>query len=204
MWANFVEQTNEIMTIKMMKSSNSVRFAPNCQVIVVLDRTKGIEDQLWYSSDDVDHFKLYSQLYADEVKKSLSDGSFCGDLGDILGLEKFLFSNSYYGRRRLLMSSVLEEQAWQRLSKEMRWRRGLSGDVDFDGHNSLIRLASIAEKNSRWAKERASLSARALQRHVAKERSNKSRSSIVDPRHTADGVKIKTKFGVKRNLQQCR
>ena len=55
--------------------SNRVRFAPNCQVIVVLDRTKGIEDQLWYSGDEVDHFKLYSTLYADEVKESLSDGT---------------------------------------------------------------------------------------------------------------------------------
>ena len=94
-----------------MKSSNRVRFAPNCQVIVVLDRTKGIEDQLWYSGDDVDHFKLYSTLYAEEVKKSISDGTFCGDLDDILGLEKCLFKKSYYGRRRLLMSAVLEEQA---------------------------------------------------------------------------------------------
>ena len=150
-----------------MKSNRRVRFSPTCQVVVVLDRTKGIENTLWYSSDDVDHFKLYSKLYADEVKKNLSDGSFCGDLGDILGLEKFLFGKSYYGRRRLLMSSVLEEQAWQRLSKAMRRRRGLSGDVD--KHNSLIRLASIAEKNSRWAKERASVAALALESDLLEE-----------------------------------
>ena len=132
----------------MMKSSNRVRFAPNCQVIVVLDRTKGIEDQLWYSGDDVDHFKLYSTLYAEEVKKSISGGTFCGDLDDILGLEKFLFKRSYYGRRRLLKRAVLEEQAWQRLSKEMRRIRGLTSDAD--GHipdnSSMVRLANIAEK----------------------------------------------------------
>ena len=151
----------------MKSNSKRVRFAPTCQVVVVVDRTKGLKDTLWYSGDDVDHFKLYSQLYADEVKKSLSDGSFCGDLGDILGLEKFLFGKSYYGRRRLLMSAVLEEQAWQRLSKEMRRRRGLSGDVD--GHHSQIRLASIAEKNSRWAKERASVSALALESDLLEE-----------------------------------
>lgn len=156
-------RTNTKVCIDMNMKSNSkrVRFAPTCQVVVVVDRTKGLQDKLWYSGDDVDNFKLHSQLYADEVKKSLSDGSFCGDLGDILGLEKFLFKRSYYGRRRLLMSAVLEEQAWQRLSKEMRRRRGLSGDVD--GHNSQIRLANIAEKNSRWAKERASVSALALE-----------------------------------------
>ena len=148
----------------MMKSSNRVRFAPNCQVIVVLDRTKGIEDQLWYSGDDVDHFKLYSTLYAEEVKKSISDGTFCGDLDDILGLEKCLFKKSYYGRRRLLMSAVLEEQAWQRLSREMRRRRGL-GDVDGHiAHDNIIRLAIIAEKYSRWAKERASVAALVLEK----------------------------------------
>jgi len=153
-----------------MKSSNRVRFAPNCQVIVVLDRTKGIEDQLWYSGDEVDHFKLYSTLYADEVKKSLSDGTFCGDLDDILGLEKCLFKKSYYGRRRLFMSAVLEEQAWQRLSKEMRRRRGLTSNAGSQiADNSMVRLADIAEKYSRWATERASVSALALESDLTEE-----------------------------------
>ena len=157
------EQTNEIM--KMMKSSNRVRFAPNCQVIVLVDRTKGIEDTLWYSGDDVDHFKLDSTLYAEEVKNSLSDGTFCGDLEDILGLEKCLFKKSYYDRRRLFMSAVLEEQAWQRLSTEMRWRRGLLSDADGHiAHDNIIRLATIAEKYSRWAKERASVAALVLEK----------------------------------------
>jgi hypothetical protein len=155
---------NPILTMKM-KSSNRIRFAPNCQVIVVLDRTKGIEDQLWYSGDDVDHFKLYSTLYADEVKKSLSDGTFCGDLDDILGLEKCLFKKSYYGRRRLLMSSVLEEQAWQRLSKEMRRRRGLTSNAGSQiADDNMVRLANIAEKYSSWAKERASVAALVLEK----------------------------------------
>ena len=150
-----------------MKSSNRVRFAPNCQVIVLVDRTKGIEDQLWYSGDDVDHFKLYSTLYAEEVKRSLSDGTFCGDLDDILGLEKCLFKKSYHDRRRLFMSAVLEEQAWQRLSREMRGRRGLLSDSDADGHiahDNIIRLATIAERYSRWAKERASVAALVLEK----------------------------------------
>ena len=112
----------------------------------------------------MDHFKLYSTLYADEVKKSISDGTVCGDLDDILGLEKCLFKKSYYGRRRLLMSAVLEEQAWQRL-REMRRRRGLI--IDADGHiahDNIIRLATIAEKYSRWAKERASVAALVLEK----------------------------------------
>src|SRR6056300_632076 len=156
--------------------SNRVRFAPNCQVIVVVDRTKGIEDTLWYSGDDVDHFKLYSTLYAEEVKKSsLCNSKFCGAIDDILGLEKLIFKKSYYGRRRLLMSAVLEEQAWQKLCKEMRRRRGLSGDVD--GHNSIIRLANIAEEYSRWAKERASVAALALESDLVEECDDGSRSS---------------------------
>ena len=163
------EQTNETMK-KMKSKSNRVRFAPNCQVIVVVDRAKGIEDQLWYSSDDVDHFKLYSTLYAEEVKKSLSDGTFCGDLDDILGLEKCLFKKSYYGRRRLLMSAVLEEQAWQRLSKEMWRRRGLTSNAGSQiADDNMVRLANIAEKYSRWAKERASVSALALESDLTEE-----------------------------------
>ena len=118
----------------------------------------------------MDHFKLYSTLYAEEVKKSISDGTFCGDLDDILGLEKFLFRKSYYGRRTSLRRAVLEEQAWQRLSKEMRRRSGLTSDAGSHiADNSMVRLANIAEKYSRWAKERASVSALALESDLAEE-----------------------------------
>jgi hypothetical protein len=58
------------------------------------------------------------------------------------------------------MSAVLEEQAWQRVSKEMRRRRGLISDADGRiSHDNIIRLATIAEKYSSWAKERASVAA---------------------------------------------
>lgn len=180
-----------------MKSSNRVRFAPTCQVVVVIDRTKGIEDQLWYSGDDVDHFKIYSTLYAEEVKKSsLRNSKFCGAIDAILGLEKLIFKNSYYGRRRLLMSAVLEEQAWQKQCKEMWRRRHLGGDVERHFANTCImRLASIAETNSRWAKERASVAARVLQSDIAKQRGNKSRASIVEHtrwRYDQDKVRHQT------------
>lgn len=134
-----------------------VRFAPSCQVVVVVDKTKGIEDKLWYSCEDVELFKLYSTLYAEEVKRSLSDGTFRGDLEDILGLEKLLFRESYYRQRAMLKRAVLEEQTWQRLSKEMRRRRGLGDDDGHIAYACIMRLADIAEKRSRWAKERASV-----------------------------------------------
>ncbi len=146
-----------IMTSNL--NCSRVRFAPSCQVVVVVDKTKGIEDKLWYSCEDVENFKLYSTFCAEEVKRSLSDGTFSGDLEDILGLDKLLFKESYYRQRAILKRAVLEEQAWQRLSKDMRRRRGL-GDVD--GHiayGGIMRLADIAEKHSRWAKERASVAA---------------------------------------------
>jgi hypothetical protein len=42
----------------------------------------------------------------------------------------------------------------------MRRRRGLISDADGHiSHGNIIRLATIAEKYSRWAKERASVAA---------------------------------------------
>ena len=137
---------------------------------MVVDRTKGIEDKLWYSSSDVDNFKFSSNLYGQAVKEALSNGTFDGDLCNILGLEKVIFRKSYYDRRLLMRSAVLDEQTWQRLSKEMRRRRGL---CDVDGHIadiSIMRLANIAERYSRWAKERASVSALVLESDLAEER----------------------------------
>eukprot|EP00984_Skeletonema_dohrnii_P009025 scaffold3383_cov129-Skeletonema_dohrnii-CCMP3373.AAC.5 len=143
-----------------------IRFAPTCTVVVVDDRTKGIiKDKLWYSSDDVDQFKLYSSLYAEAIKEKIYQGSFDGEIGDILGLEKLLCGKSYFARRAILKAAVLEEQAFQRLVREMRLRRGL-GDVDSHGENanaSIATLANVAEENSRWARECASAIGLALQ-----------------------------------------
>ncbi len=76
------------------------------------------------------------------------------------------------------MSAVLEEQAWQKLCKEMRRRRGLSGDVDGHFANTcIIRLANIAEEYSRWAKERASVAALALESDLVEACDDGSRSS---------------------------
>ena len=147
-----------------MMNKQHVRFAPTCTVVVLDDRTKGIiKDKLWYSSDDVDQFKLYSSLYAEAIKEKIYQDSFDGEIGDILGLEKLLCGKSYSARRAVLKAAVLEEQAFQRLVREMRLRRGL-GDVDSLGANARLEtLANVAEENSRWARECASVTGLALQ-----------------------------------------
>jgi hypothetical protein len=63
--------------------------------------------------------------------------------------------------------AVLEEQTWQRLSKELRRRRGLTAEVD--GHQADINfmsLANVAEKNSSWAKGRAYIAGLTLQSNL--------------------------------------
>jgi len=144
-----------------------VRFAPTSQVVFPLKRTKGIEDKLWYSEDDIIHFKLFSTIYGELVRERLSDGSFRGDFGDLLGLEKYIFSHIYHDRRASLRSAVLEGQKSQRrLSQEIMQKRGgpLNDDVDGQIANiGVTRLANIAEKNSRWAKERAAVAALVLE-----------------------------------------
>lgn len=145
------------------KMKKSVRFAPTCQVIIVVDKTKGMEEKLWYSSGDFDQFKLYSTLHCEAIRNSVCDGSFDGELADILGLERLLFGNIYVAKRKALKWAVLEEQTWQKLSREMRRRRGLPSKVD--GHDNLT-LADIAAKNSSWARERAYIAGLALQNNL--------------------------------------
>ena len=140
-----------------------VSFAPTTESTVYVDRTGGIEDKLWYSSDNVDQFKLCYTLDAGAVREKICQGTFELELGDVLGLEKIICIKSYYARRSAMKAAVLEEQTWQRLSREMMLRRGL-GDVDRHSANiRLMRLADIAEKTSSWAKERASITGLTLQ-----------------------------------------
>ena len=146
-----------------------VRFAPTCQVVVVNDRTKGIEDKLWYSSADVDQFKLYSTLYSEAIRGSICHGSFTsnGKLDDILGLERLLFGNIYLAKRAAFKAAVLEEQTWQRLTREMRRRRGLHSALNGrDADMDIMTLAKVAAKSSSWAKERASIAGLTLQSNL--------------------------------------
>jgi hypothetical protein len=153
--------------MNMNMNKQRVRFAPTCQLIVFVDKTRGIEDELWYSNDDVDRFQLYTTLYSEAVIESICQGSFEGELGDILGLEKLLFNEAYYDRRAAMKVAVLEEHRWQRLSRELRWQRGLTAEVD--GHQAdidVMNLANVAEKYSSWAKERAFIAGFTLQSNL--------------------------------------
>jgi hypothetical protein len=157
-----------IESMKTTTTRRRVRFAPTSQVVFFpADLTKGIEDKLWYSEDDIIHFKLFSTIYGELVRERLSDGSFRGDFGDLLGLEKYIFSHIYHDRRALLKSAVLKGQKSQRqrrLSQEIMQKRGhpLTDDV-LTVNIGITRLANIAEKNSRWAKERAAVAALVLE-----------------------------------------
>ncbi len=171
-------------------SKQQVRFAPTCKVTVLVDRTKGIEHKLWYSSDDVDDFKLYSTLYARLVREKIGKGSFDGKISNIIGLERLICKQNYSVRRAALKAVVFEEQAFQRLSREMRLRRGL-GDVDSPGTNT--RLASVAEENSRWARECAHVAGLALQSDLwsdimlAKPEQRKRKSPIQQGSQSSEG-----------------
>ena len=163
-----------------------VRFAPTSQVVFPLKRIKGIEDKLWYSEDDIIHFKLFSTIYGELVRERLSDRSFRGDFGDLLGLEKYIFSHIYHDRRASLRSAVLEGQKSQRrLSQEIMQKRGPLTDDDVDGQIANIgitRLANIAEKNSRWAKERAAVAALVLESDL---KTTKTKKDGRRPKHEA-------------------
>ena len=56
---------------------------------------------LWYSRKDIEQFKLDTTLYSDAVRESIfQDQKLLFDHGDffgnILGLEKYLLTNSYH------------------------------------------------------------------------------------------------------------
>jgi hypothetical protein len=142
----------------MKTTTRSVRFAPTSQVVFPLDQTKGIKDKLWYSEHDIIHFRLFTTIYGELVRERLSDGSFRGDFSDLLGLEKYIFSHIYHDRRASLRKAVLGGQNSQRRLSQV------IDDVDGQIANiGITRLANIAEKNSCWAKERATVAAFVLE-----------------------------------------
>ena len=151
------------MNYKNDMNNQRVRFAPTCQVVIVVDKAKGIEDKLWYSSEDFDRFKLESTLYSEAIRVSFLQGSFDGEVGDVLGLERLLFSDIYSARRAAFKWAVLEEQNWQTLSREVRRRRGLPSEVD---SRDITKLANVAANSSSWAKERAYIAGLTLQSNL--------------------------------------
>ena len=134
---------------------------------------------LWYSRKDIEQFKLDTTLYSDAVRESIfQDQKLLFDHGDffgnILGLEKYLLTNSYHDRRTRMKTAVFEEQARQRQrqrlpKEEIKTRLMMDGicGAFADNSNSVLRLAKIAEEESRWARERACIIGLALQSHLS-------------------------------------
>lgn len=135
-------------------------------MIVVPDLTVGIEDKLWYSSQDVEEFKAEANVIIRDLRDRLSRCYSTGTpfalstFDDISGLENRL-TGEYLHRRHLLMSRVMEEHLWQRL----RSRVGASTD-DCDAETERLLLASISEENSRWARKRAREAGLLLQKEL--------------------------------------
>jgi len=95
--------------------------------------------------------KLYLTLYSDAVRESIRQGSFRGELDNILGLERLLFDKIYSARRAAFKGAVFEQQTWQILSREMRWRRGLTCEGEVNGHvadEDIMTLANAAAMSS--------------------------------------------------------
>eukprot|EP00984_Skeletonema_dohrnii_P008282 scaffold3034_cov110-Skeletonema_dohrnii-CCMP3373.AAC.15 len=150
-----------------------VSFAPSCPTIHLVDnQTEGIEDELWYSQHDFMDFEDEACLCSQMIRDSESQGTFDGELGHILGLEKIILCDSYLDRRDALrqtvLQTVLNEQAVQQLVKDLRSRQGCESDDESNAEEiSLLHLAATSERLSLWARERASMAAFTLEHNLA-------------------------------------
>ena len=150
---------------KTSKKQRTVSFAPDYQVIQLNDdQTEDIKSQLWYSRYDFMVFENEACLCSEAVRESASQGSFDNELDDILGLEKIIFCDSFSEYRYALRMAVMEEQALQQLTKEIRTQLGC---YESDG---LMQLANTSERYSLWAREQASLYAFTLEHDLGTDR----------------------------------
>jgi len=146
-----------------------VSFAPSCPTIHLVDnQTEGIEDELWYSQHDFMDFEDEACLCSQMIRDSESQGTFDGELGHILGLEKIILFDSYFDRRDALRQTILNEQAVQQLVMDLRLRQGCESDDDSNAEDiSILHLAATSERLSLWARERASMAAFTLEHDLA-------------------------------------
>ncbi len=115
---------------------------------------------LWYTQEETDLFKAWLSHQVHNVRSHLEENSalldeelISVDAAAILGLEKYLsceLTAEYKNRRLLLKRAVLEEHRWQCTVQIPHPER----------------LAMIAAKNSRWARERARAAALFLDQDV--------------------------------------
>ena len=150
--------------VSKASKKRSVSFAPSCQVIQLVDnQTEGREHELWYSRYDFMLFEDEACLCSQLVQQSEAQGTFDGELGLVLGLEKIILCDSYFDRRDTLRKAVMDEQAVQQMVKEERTRQGYESTDDI----SRMQLASTSERFSLWARERASMAAFTLEHDLA-------------------------------------
>ena len=150
---------------KTHKKQRTVSFAPDYQVIQLDDdQTEDLKSLLWYSRYDFMVFENEACLSSEVARENASQGSFDKELDDILGLEKIIFCDSFYEYRSALRTAVMEEQAVQQLTKEIRVQLGC---YESDG---LMQLANTSERYSFWAREQASLYAFTLEHDLGTDR----------------------------------
>mmetsp|Transcript_35314 Transcript_35314/g.59952 ORF Transcript_35314/g.59952 Transcript_35314/m.59952 type:complete len:219 (-) Transcript_35314:131-787(-) len=124
-----------------------VRFSDTSEMVLVTDLSEGpYKRNLWYTQNEFDCFKMDHASYKSMLRLHIAKRS-APTASAILGMEKFLtpqLTNEYRLRRENLSTEVLKMSQWQRVAA-----RGIPSDELID------MLAKVAEKNSRWARERA-------------------------------------------------
>lgn len=137
-----------------------------CLIQGRLSLTKQQESNLWYSTEDIDHFKAWQSHRVQDIRWQLQANSallleegsgVTISAAAILGLEKFLtpeLTEEYKVRREVLQRAVLEEHRRQCVM--------MRSSVP----QSTVRLAMISAKYSEWARERARAAALFLEQEV--------------------------------------
>ena len=110
------------------------------------------------SKHDFMFFRDQAWLCSQAVLSSISQGRYgYSELGDILGLDKFLLHEEYSDRRETLRQTLLVQQEVQK--KMCMYSDDGVGDAD----GGVTDLAETSERNSCWARERASIAALTLE-----------------------------------------
>ena len=149
--------------------NRAVSFAQSCpEVHLVVNHTEGYNNhEIWYSRYDYMLFEDAACRCSQLIQDCESHGTFDGDLGHILGLEKIILCETYLDKRDALRQTVLNEQAVQQLVKHIRWSQGYDSDDESDPEDiSLVHLARTSERLSLWARERAAMSAVTLEHEL--------------------------------------
>lgn len=152
---------------------SSVSFAPVLATHLIEDQTQGLEHELWYTQHDFMFFRDQAWLCSQTILSSISQGRYdYNELGDILGLDKFLLHEEYSDRRETLRQTLLVEQEVQK--RMCMYSDGGVKDADVVGVKDL---AETSERNSCWARERALIAALTLEHDLLLESHSRKNST---------------------------